>query len=123
MRRSSERIPSDGDDVVGELAWSTEPSSTGSGFKLVAKTRRAGQTLRSALDASVVGSGEFQKMIRLAAELAEFGPAPYSLTQGDREARDVRPDHFTARSNPRDREQGPIDPTLQGPRGDESRTS
>ena len=78
--------PLDGDDVVGELAWSAEPELSGNGFKLVAKTRRAGQTLRSALDASVVGSGEFKKMIRLAAELAELGPAPYSLTQGDREA-------------------------------------
>ena len=78
--------PLDGDDVVGELAWSAEPELSGNGFKLVAKTRRAGQTLRSALDASVSGSGEFKKMIRLAAELAELGPAPYSLTQGDREA-------------------------------------
>ena len=78
--------PLDGDDVVGELAWSAEPELSGNGFKLVAKTRRTGQTLRSALDASVAGSGEFKKMIRLAAELAELGPAPYSLTQGDREA-------------------------------------
>ncbi|MEZ7980337.1 MAG: DNA topoisomerase (ATP-hydrolyzing) subunit B [Myxococcota bacterium] len=78
--------PLDGDDVVGELAWSAEPELSGNGFKLVAKTRRTGQTLRSALDASVAGSGEFKKMIRLAAELSELGPAPYSLTQGDRES-------------------------------------
>ena len=78
--------PLDGDDVVGELAWSAEPELSGNGFKLVAKTRRTGQTLRSALDASVAGSSEFKKMIRLAAELAELGPAPYSLTQGDRES-------------------------------------
>ena len=78
--------PSDGEDVVGELSWSTEAELSGNGFKLVAKTRRAGQTLRSALDASVVGSGEFKKMIRLVDELAGLGPAPYSLAQGDREA-------------------------------------
>jgi len=78
--------PSDGDDVVGELAWTAEPELSGNGFKLVAKTRRTGQTLRSALDAAVAGSAEFKKMIRLATELSELGPAPYSLTQGDHEA-------------------------------------
>jgi DNA gyrase subunit B len=80
--------PAEGNDVVGELSWSTEAELDGSGFKLVAKTRRAGQTLRSALDATVVGSGDFQKMIRLATELAEAGPAPYSLRHGDRDPED-----------------------------------
>ena len=74
--------PADGEDTVDELAWSTEAELDGSGFKLVAKTRRAGQTLRSALDRATVESGEFQKMIRLATELLELGPAPYSLTHG-----------------------------------------
>ena len=77
--------PSDGEDTVDELSWSTEAELDGSGFKLVARTRRAGQTLRSALDRSTVESGEFQKLIRLARELPEIGPAPYSLTHGDRE--------------------------------------
>jgi DNA gyrase subunit B len=77
--------PADGNDVVGELSWSTEPELDGSGFKLVAKTRRAGQTLRSALDRSLVESAEFQKMIRLAQELPEIGPAPYTLSHGDRD--------------------------------------
>ena len=77
--------PADGGDVVGELSWSTEAELDGSGYKLVAKSRRAGQTLRSALDSSLVESGEFQKMIRLATELEVVGPPPYSLTHGDRE--------------------------------------
>ena len=77
--------PADGEDIVGELSWSTEAELDGSGFKLVAKTRRAGQTLRSALDANLVNSGDFQKMIRLANELAELGPSPYSLKHGDRD--------------------------------------
>jgi DNA gyrase subunit B len=77
--------PADGDDVVGELSWMTESELDGSGYKLVAKTRRAGQTLRSALDIPLVESAEFQKMIRLATELSELGPAPYTLRHGDRE--------------------------------------
>jgi DNA gyrase subunit B len=77
--------PADGPDVVGELSWTTEAELDGSGFKLVAKSRRAGQTLRSAFDRPLIDSSEFQKMIRLATELSEVGPAPYSLRHGDRE--------------------------------------
>jgi DNA gyrase subunit B len=75
--------PLDGDDVVGELSWSTEAELDGSGFKLVARTRRAGQTLRSAFDSATVGATDFQKMIRLGSDLAELGPAPYELRHGD----------------------------------------
>ncbi len=77
--------PEDSGDVVGELAWSTEAELDASGYRLVAKTRRAGQTLRSSLDASLVDSVEFHKMVRLASELEETGPAPYTLRHGDRE--------------------------------------
>ncbi len=77
--------PEDGGDVVGELAWETEAELDGSGYKLVAKTRRAGQTLRSPLDAALVDSNDFHKLVRLAAELAELGPAPYELRHGDAE--------------------------------------
>ena len=80
--------PQDGDDVVGELSWSTESELDGSGFKLVARTRRAGQTLRSAFDRTLAASSDFQKMVRLEEELAELGPAPYSLKHGDLEAED-----------------------------------
>ncbi|MAG32541.1 MAG: DNA topoisomerase (ATP-hydrolyzing) subunit B [Deltaproteobacteria bacterium] len=82
--------PPDGPEVVGELSWSAEAELDGSGVKLVARTRRTGQTLRSPLDRSLVASGEFQKMIRLANELAEVGARPYVLTHGDRE-----PESFT----------------------------
>jgi DNA gyrase subunit B len=80
--------PEGSDTVVGELSWTTEAELSGDGFKLVARSRRAGQTLRSALDASLVGSGEYMKMVRLAHELAEMGPAPYTLHRGDREPED-----------------------------------
>ncbi|MCR9094484.1 MAG: DNA topoisomerase (ATP-hydrolyzing) subunit B [bacterium] len=80
--------PADGEETVDELAWTTEAELDGSGFKLVAKTRRNGQTLRSALDRSLVDSGDFQKMIRLTGELAELGPAPYTLRHGDRAPED-----------------------------------
>jgi DNA gyrase subunit B len=75
--------PPEGNDVVGELQWSTEPELDGEAFKLVAKSRRAGQTLRSAFDRSMVGSPEFQKLVRLAGELAQDGPAPYELHRGE----------------------------------------
>jgi len=77
--------PLDGDDVVGELSWATEPELDGNGFKLVAKTRRAGQTLRSPFDRALVTSVDFLKMIRLVDELDELGRAPYELRHGDRE--------------------------------------
>ncbi len=82
--------PLDGGDVVGELRWSTEVELDGNGYRLVAKTRRAGQTLRSAFDRELVSKGDFKKMIRLFGELAELGPAPYQLRRGDDE-----PEHFT----------------------------
>jgi len=78
--------PIEGGDAVGELQWSTEPELDGSGYKLIAKSRRAGQTLRSPLDQALVESGEFRKMLRLANDLSELGPAPYLLLRGDNEA-------------------------------------
>ncbi|MEE8166815.1 MAG: toprim domain-containing protein, partial [Myxococcota bacterium] len=75
--------PADGGDTVGELSWSTEAELDGSGYKLVARTRRAGQTLRSPLDRATVTSTDFQKLIRLEDELVELGPAGYELRHGD----------------------------------------
>ncbi len=76
--------PPEGGDVVGELKWTTEPELDGQGFKLIAKSRRAGQTLRSPLDHELVSSGEFMRMVRLVGELTELGQAPYSLHHGER---------------------------------------
>jgi DNA gyrase subunit B len=72
------------------LQWLTEAELDGDGYRLVAKTRRAGQTLRSAFDRALVTAGDFKKMIRLFEELAELGPAPYQLRHGDDE-----PENFT----------------------------
>jgi DNA gyrase subunit B len=77
--------PSEGDDAVGELSWATEPELDGSGYKLVARSRRAGQTLRSPFDRSVIESNDFKKMVRLVGELVELGSAPYSLRHGETE--------------------------------------
>jgi DNA gyrase subunit B len=77
--------PIEAGDAVGELTWTTEPELDGNGYKLIAKSRRAGQTLRSSLDQPTIQSGEFQKMIRLVNELQTLGPAPYVLHHGDRE--------------------------------------
>jgi DNA gyrase subunit B len=80
--------PSNGDDVVGELQWETEAELDGDGYRLVAKTRRAGQTLRSAFDRDLVASGDFKKMVRLSEELNEIAPTPYRLQHGDSEPED-----------------------------------
>jgi len=72
-------------DAVGELTWTTEPELDETGYKLIAKSRRAGQTLRSPLDRSLVQASEFQRMIRLTGELETVGPAPYVLHRGDQE--------------------------------------
>ncbi|MBW2425250.1 MAG: DNA topoisomerase (ATP-hydrolyzing) subunit B [Deltaproteobacteria bacterium] len=82
--------PPNGDDLVGELSWATEPELDGSGFKLVAKTRRAGQTLRSAFDRATIEAGDFQKLLRLANDEADLGGSPYVLRHGDSD-----PESFT----------------------------
>ncbi|MFP6654906.1 MAG: toprim domain-containing protein, partial [Myxococcota bacterium] len=76
--------PADGGDVVGELQWTAEAELDGSGYRLVAKTRRAGQTLRSAFDSGLVSSGDFKKLIQLFEELTEIGPAPYQLRRAEK---------------------------------------
>ncbi|HEB91861.1 MAG TPA: DNA topoisomerase (ATP-hydrolyzing) subunit B [Deltaproteobacteria bacterium] len=75
--------PPESGDGVEELSWTTEPELDGSGHKLVARSRRAGQTLRSALDRQLVTSAEFIKMVRLSQELADLGPPPYTLRHAD----------------------------------------
>ncbi len=77
--------PIEAGNAVSELKWTTEPELDGGGYKLIAKSRRAGQTLRSPFDRTLVLSGEFQKMVRLVTDLTELGPPPYVLHHGDRE--------------------------------------
>ncbi len=83
-------FPPDGEEQVGELEWRTEPELDGGGYKLVAKTRRAGQTLRTAFDRTLVSSGDFQKLVRLVSEQDELGHPPFVLRHGDKE-----PETFT----------------------------
>ena len=93
--------PADGPDVVGELSWTTEAELDGSGFKLVAKSRRAGQTLRSAFDRPLIDSSEFQKIIRLATGTLRSWTGslqPASRRQG---ARRISADHVSSCEDPR----------------------
>ncbi|MFO0689552.1 MAG: DNA topoisomerase (ATP-hydrolyzing) subunit B [Myxococcota bacterium] len=75
--------PAGSADVVSELSWTTEPELDGRHHKLVARSRRAGQTLRSALDGATISSPEFLRLIRLAQDLPEVGQPPYVLRHGD----------------------------------------
>jgi len=77
-------FPPDAPERIGELQWTAEPELAGDGFKLVAKTRRAGQTLRSAFDRALVSSGDFQKLVRLVGEQVELGQPPFVLHHGDK---------------------------------------
>ena len=77
--------PAEDGDAVGELSWTTEAELDSGGHKLIAKSRRAGQTLRSPLDRSLVMSADFKKMVQLVGELPVLGPAPYVLHHGDSE--------------------------------------
>ncbi len=77
--------PPEGGDEVGELSWTTEQELDGGGYKLIAKSRRAGQTLRSPLDRALIDSAEFKRMLRLVEQLSDLGSAPYSLRHGENE--------------------------------------
>ncbi len=77
-------FPADGTEQIGELQWTTEPELGSDGLKLVAKTRRAGQTLRTPFDRTLVSSGDFQKLVRLVGEQAELGHPPFVLYHGDK---------------------------------------
>ena len=77
-------FPADGTEQIGELQWTTEPDLGNDGLKLVAKTRRAGQTLRTPFDRTLVSSGDFQKLVRLVGEQAELGHPPFVLYHGDK---------------------------------------
>ena len=48
----------------------------------MAKLRRGGQELRTALDLTVIRSADFQRILRSQADFEAVGPAPYNLTLG-----------------------------------------
>ena len=70
-------------DEENPVEWSVERDR--GEFALVAKIRRGGQALRSALDASCVDGADFQRMLRLSEREPELGRAPFTYRQGDGE--------------------------------------
>lgn len=65
-------------DEVGDIDWSVEEDRDHNTFRLVAKLRRGGQMLRTALDVSMVESSDFQRLLRCQASLTESGQPPYT---------------------------------------------
>ncbi len=70
-------------DEENPIDWSVERDR--GAVALVAKIRRGGQALRSALDASCIDGSDFQRMLRLSEREPELGGAPFSYRQGDGE--------------------------------------
>jgi DNA gyrase/topoisomerase IV subunit B len=69
-------------DNAGTIHWTAEEDRENECLRLVAKLRRGGQELRTALDLTVIRSADFQRILRAQADFEAAGPAPYSLTLG-----------------------------------------
>ena len=61
----------------GSIDWSVEEDRDHNTFRLVAKLRRGGQTLRTAIDVGVLESADYQRLLRCQSALAELGEGPY----------------------------------------------
>ena len=71
-------------DEVGTIDWSLEEDRDHNAFRLVAKLRRGGQTLRTAIDAGVLASADFQRLLRCQSNSSDLGAGPYvERTVGD----------------------------------------
>ena len=68
-------------DESGPIDWSVEEDRDAGAFRLVAKLRRGGQTLRTAIDTAVLESADFQRLLRCQETLDELGPGPYREMQ------------------------------------------
>ena len=69
---------------VGTIDWSLEEDRDHNAFRLVAKLRRGGQTLRTAIDAGVLASADFQRLLRCQSNSSDLGAGPYvERTVGD----------------------------------------
>ena len=65
-----------GEDA-GQIDWEVESDRDNDKFRLVAKLRRGGQTLRSAFDLSMIQSADYQRLLRCQSSSAELAPGPY----------------------------------------------
>lgn len=67
-------------EEAGEIDWSVEEERGNERFQLVAKLRRGGQTLRTALDLSVIESADFQRLLHCEESGAALGAPPYVVS-------------------------------------------
>ena len=73
-------------EEAGSIDWSLEEDRDHNAFRLVAKLRRGGQTLRTAIDVGVIESADFQRLLRCEAISSDLGGGPYlERTVGDGE--------------------------------------
>ncbi len=77
---------------AGRIAWSTEIDRDNDAHRLVAKLRRGGQELRTAIDLGCLRSPDFQRMQRCQARRMEIAAPPYALRSGDAVAADFADD-------------------------------
>jgi DNA gyrase subunit B len=68
------------------ITWLVEEDRDHETSRLVAKVRRGGQELRTPIDADCLASPDYQRMMRLQADLDELGLSPYALRYGDEES-------------------------------------
>ena len=79
-------------DEGGTIAWSVERDRENDTNRLVAKLRRGGQELRTALDATCLRSPDYHRMERCEARLLALGRPPFVLTPGEGEAEEFPTD-------------------------------
>ncbi|MEN8183288.1 MAG: DNA gyrase subunit B, partial [Myxococcota bacterium] len=61
------------------VGWSTRPDPEHGGFRLAARTRRAGITLETVIDTDLLRSSDYQRLREAAERIAEVAPGPYQL--------------------------------------------
>jgi DNA gyrase subunit B len=69
----------------GAIGWSVEEDREHSTCRLVAKLRRGGQELRTTFDTATMSASDYQRLLRLEAELPGLGTPPYVIRYADEE--------------------------------------
>jgi len=70
----------------GVILWTVERDRENDTNRLIAKLRRGGQELRTAIDVGCLRSNDYQRMQRCQSELADLGTPPYTLQHAADEA-------------------------------------
>ena len=86
-----------GEDA-GEIRWEVERDRDNDTNRLIARLRRGGQELRTAIDFNLLQSSDFQRLSTLVEDLTELGPPPYQIQEGTAEADELlRPTELLAK--------------------------